>query len=108
MSVMESRGGIPHVLRATIDNTGGRFHRFPFTSKFLIVRSSTNPCKLFFSEAEFDKDGASEASDHVLVPVPAANTPHGEWAGPVEAQGVWLRGSGGSATIELVAFQRRA
>jgi hypothetical protein len=108
MSIMEARGGIPHVFRESVDNTTGRFHRFPFPCKHLIIRVTGNPCKLFFDELEFTKDGDSAASNHVLVPIPAAGTPHGEWQGPVEANGVWLRGSGGASAVELVAFQRRA
>lgn len=101
MSVMESRGGIPHVFRETIDSTG-RGHQFPFVSKYLKIRAATNPCKIFFSEADFTAD-----ANYVLVPVAADITPHGEWDGPVEASKVWLKGSGGNSAIELVAFQRR-
>ena len=101
MTVLESRGGVPNVFRASIDTTG-RAHRFPFMSKYLQIRVATNPCKMYFTEADFNND-----VNYVTVPVPAAETPHGEWAGPVEAQGVWLKGSGGTSAVELVAYQRR-
>lgn len=102
MSVMETRGGAPHVFRETIDNTTGRMHQFPFVSKYLKVRVSSNPCKLYFTEADFTAD-----ANYVLVPVAGTSTPYGEWDGPVEASKIWLKGSGGSSAIELVAFQRR-
>lgn len=102
MSVMTARGGVPHVFRATIDSTSGRLHSLPFTCNYLIIRVATNPCKLYFSQADFDAD-----ENYVLVPIAAAATPNGEWAGPVEVGDVWLRGSGGNSAVELVAFQRR-
>lgn len=101
MSVVEGRGGYPHVFRATIDTTG-RGHRFPFTSKYLKIRVATNPCKMYFTEADFTAD-----ANYVVVPVAAAATPHGEWEGPLEASQVWLKGDGGNSAVELVAFQRR-
>jgi len=101
MSVLESRGGAPHVFRETI-YTAGRVHAFPFVSKYLKVRATTNPCKLYFTEADF-----TSGTNYVLVPVAGTSTPNGEWEGPVEATRVWVQGSGGNSAIELVAFQRR-
>lgn len=103
MSILEARGGIPRVLRATIDNTTGRKWRLPTNIKYLIVRVSSNPCKLYFTEEDWLAD-----SNYVLIPVAAATTPYGEWQGPVEAENLWFKGSGGSSNIEAVGFQRRA
>jgi len=100
MSVMTVRGGVPSVFRDTISVTG-RDHSFPM-AMFLIIRVITNPCKLYFKQADFDAD-----QNYVLVPVAAATTPNGEWAGPVEVDKVWLKGSGGNSAVELVTFQRR-
>jgi len=102
MSVLEGRGGIPHVFRDTVDNTTGRFHRFPFTCKYMQIRVATFPCKVYFSEEDFVAD-----ANYVTVPVASTSTPYGEWQGPVEASGIWLKGSGGSSAVELVAYQRR-
>jgi hypothetical protein len=102
MSVLEGRGGIPHVFRETVDHTTGRYHRFPFTSKYVQIRVLTNPCKVYFSEDDFVAD-----VNYILIPVPATTAPYGEWQGPVEAGGIWLRGSVGSSAVELVAYQRR-
>lgn len=102
MSVLTSRGGVPHVFRATVDNTTGRKHSLPAYCNFLKIRVATNPCKLYFTEADFTAD-----TNYVLVPVPAVTTPYGEWDGPVEGGDVWLKGSGGSTDVELVTFQRR-
>jgi hypothetical protein len=101
MSLMQGRGGIPHIFRESVA-TSGWHHSFPFTCNFVIIRATSNPCKVYFSQADFDAD-----KNYILVPVPSASTPHGEWSGPVEANGCWLKGSGGSSTVELVAFQRR-
>lgn len=101
MSLFEGRGGIPHIWRETITTTG-RKHDFPWTSKYLQIRVSGFPCKVYFSEADFTAD-----QNYVSIPVPAADAPYGEWQGPVEALGLWLKGSGGSSAIELVAYQRR-
>lgn len=101
MSVLEGRGGVPHVFTATIDTTG-RIHQFPFMCKYLQIRVITNPCKLYFTEDDFNDD-----ANYVTVPVPAADAPYGEWQGPVEASKVWLKGSGGNSVVELVAYQRR-
>jgi hypothetical protein len=85
-----------------VDNTTGQLHALPFTCLYLIIRVTGNPCKLYFTEADYNAD-----ANYVLVPVAAATTPHGEWRGPVEAEKVWLKGSGGASAVELVAFQRR-
>lgn len=101
MSLFEGRGGVPHIWRETI-NTTGRPHKFPFTCKYLQIRVATSPCKVYFTQADFDAD-----QNYVNVPVPAAETPYGEWQGPVEAHGLWLKGNGGNSAVELVAYQRR-
>jgi len=101
MSVLEGRGGYPHVFRGTI-TTAGRAHQFPFVTKFLKVRAATNACQLYFTEADF-----TNGENYVVVPVAAAETPYGEWEGPVEVSKVWLKGLVGSSEVELVAFQRR-
>ena len=111
MSVLTARGGVPHVVRDTIDTTGRRV-QLPFYTLFLIARNkdTTNACKLYFTQDDFDND-----ENYVELPIAAAATPHGEWAGPVETGGddmggrndVFLRASAGTAAVELVAFQRR-
>ena len=102
MSVLEIRGGIPKVFREAITHTAGYHHTFPFTTKYIQIRVLTNACKMYFSQADFDGD-----VDYVLVPIPAAETPYGEWRGIVEAKEIWLKGVTGSSTVELVAYQRR-
>ena len=101
MSVLTTRGGVPHVLRDTFTTTG-REVRFPFACLFLKVRAATAPAKLFFSEADF-----TAGINYVVVPITAAATPYGMWEGPAEATKVWIKGDGGSSAVELVAFQRR-
>lgn len=101
MSVLETRGGVPHVWRASVTTTGQK-HILPSVCKALVIRAATNPCRLFFTQADFDAN-----ENYVVVPIAAAATPHGEWTGPVEANAVWLKGDGGTSSVELVTFQRR-
>ena len=102
MSVLEIRGGVPKVFREDITHTTGYYHHIPFMTKYLQIRVLVNPCKVYFSQADFDND-----QDYVLIPVPSAATPNGEWQGIVEAKEVWLKGVTGTSTVELVAYQRR-
>jgi len=92
MSVLETRGGVPHVLRATI-SAAGRDHQFPFTSKYLMFKTGLKAVKMYFTQANFDAD-----ANYIL---------ENEWEGPVEASRVWMKGDGGDADIVLIAFQRR-
>ena len=101
MPVQTVRGGVPRVQRLTIDTTG-REVPLPFYSLHVKIRVLTNPCQLYFTPESF-----GGGADYVLIPIPAAETPYGEWEGPVEAQSLWLKGVGGNSTVELVAFQRR-
>jgi len=102
MSLAQTRGGIPRVFRDTITITG-RKHRAPFYTQFVKARNEgAFPIRLYFTEADFDAD-----SGYVTVPVSAAATPYGQWEGPVENDNFWMRGVGGSASIELTLFQRR-
>jgi hypothetical protein len=106
-----SAGGVPYVLRAAITTgvapLGGRKANLPFYINYLKIRVAANPCKLYFTQADYEAD-----ANYVLIPIPSASAPYGEWAGPVETAAgdrsdVWMRGSGGTTNIELVAFQRR-
>jgi hypothetical protein len=106
-----SGGGIPFVLRAAVTTgvapAGGRKVGLPFFIQFLKIRVEANPCKLYFTEKDYLAD-----TNYVLIQDSAAAYPHGEWEGPVETTAgdhadLWLRGSGGTANVELVAFQRR-
>ena len=104
MSVLQTRGGIPHVFRVSVDQASGRKHRLPAFSNFLIIRVLSAPCRLYFTQETFDS-----GTDFVLVPLPSASTPHGEWVGPVEASDIFLRSDSGATAsdVELVTFQRR-
>lgn len=103
MSVLQARGGIPRVFRATI-GTSGQKHSFPFQTFYIVARNvgSSNALRIFFTEDDFDND-----ANYVTLPVPATENPNGEWQGPVEAKEIWVKGVGGDGDLELVAFQRR-
>lgn len=107
MSVVQTRGGVPYVLRASIDGTG-RPVRLPFHISYVKVRNKGAAIvKLYFTQADFSAD-----ANYVEIPLAAAATPHGEWDGPVETtagdhDSLWLKSSAGATNIELVAFQRR-
>ena len=101
MSIGEGRGGIPHVRNITFDATG-REHSFNGVSKWIRLRVSTFPCKVYFTLADFTAD-----ENYISIPVAAAATPYGEWWGPVEASSIWIKGVGGSSVVELVVVKRR-
>ena len=104
MSVMTSRGGIPHVVRETFD-ASGRKVRLPFFIHYLVVRNlGGTAAKLYFTEADFTAD-----KNYVTIQIPSPTYPYGEWTGPVETAmsdhtDLWVKGA---TTLELVAFQRR-
>jgi len=107
MSVVQVRGGVPHVVRDSID-TVGRKVKPPFYINHLKVRNLGGaPVRLYFTEADYTAD-----ANYVVIPIAAAITPYGEWEGPVETTAgdrecLWLKSPSGTNAIELVAFQRR-
>jgi len=107
MSLMTMRGGIPRVWRGAIDSTG-RKRQFSFYCNYLQVRlpgsPSNEPCKMYFTEDDFDND-----ENYVTIQLSSSDTPYGEFQGPVEISEAWFRcaTSGGTSNIELVIYQRR-
>lgn len=107
MSVVQTRGGIPYVLRDTIDDTGRKV-RLPFHISYLKIRNKgAGIVRLYFTLVDYTAD-----ANYVEIPIVAATTPYGEWEGPVETasgdhESIWLKSASGSVAIELVAFQRR-
>lgn len=95
MSVMEGRGGVPHVWRETVIPPApvGRMHRFPFISKWVTIHAAVATVRIFFTEADFLAGvGYVEGFD---------------FEGPVETSQIWLASTGANSTVELVAYQRR-
>ena len=107
MSVVQTRGGIPYVLREVIATTGRKV-RLPFHISHLKIRNKgANIVRLYFTEPDFTGD-----LNYVEVPVASATYPYGEWEGPVETaigdhDSLWLKAITAGVAIELVAFQRR-
>jgi len=107
MSVLQTRGGFPHVFNATV-GTAGRVHRPKKQTIALQVMAATNPVRVFFTEDDFDND-----KNYIEVPV-AALQDIAMWEGPVElgedAQGpvIWFKGVGGNSVVTAVFYQRRA
>ncbi len=104
MSLMQGRGGIPHVFRLDVP-TVGRKHMLPFICNYLMLRveyGTQNHCRMYFTQADFDND-----ENFVLVVPPTGNQTSGEWHGPVEANAVWFKALVDVSSIEFVAFQRR-
>ena len=103
MSLMQGRGGVPHVFRDTI-SAAGRAHQFPFVCNFLQVRAESGEAvRVFFTEADY-----LAGTDYVVAPLPTSTYPYGEWSGPVEVSGVWLKSASATpAAMSLVAYQRR-
>lgn len=102
MTLVQTRGGIPRVVRATIDTTGRKV-KLPFFTGYVVARNKgANVIRMYFLEQDFDDD-----ANYVELPVAAATAPHGEWVGPAEADDLWFRGVVGSSDLELTVFQRR-
>lgn len=112
--------GVPKVLRRTGIATTGTEVEVNMQTCWLCVRNTgvTNAAKMYFTKADFDAD-----VNYVTIPVAAAATPNGEWAGPVEltrsipavqpatlqaaAYALWFKAVAGTADVEIVAIHRR-
>ncbi len=102
MTLLQTRGGIPDVFRDTIDATG-RKHQVPFFFNFIVARNKgVATVRLYFAQDDFDAD-----ANFVELIGPAAASPFGEWLGPVEGDNYFLRTESGTASVEIVVFQRR-
>ena len=105
---MTVRGGIPYVFRDAAIATTGRKIRLPFLIHSLIVRNKgSNAAKVYFTEADFTAD-----QNYVEIPVASPTYPYGEWSGNVETSSgdhsdLWVKASAGTASLEVVGFQRR-
>jgi len=97
MSVLTGRGGVPRVLNETVTTTG-REYTFPFTCLWLMLRTASAPIRMYFREVDFDA-----SVNYVEIAVGATY-----WEGPAEVSSIWLQSVGvGSATVEMIGFQRR-
>ena len=99
-------------MRGTFDTTGRKVV-FKFSINYLVIRNrdAAQAARLYFTQKDFTDD-----ANFVELPIPSAIDPYGEWRGPVETvvpeteegrDGVFIRGVGGDADVELVGFQRR-
>lgn len=106
MSIMESRGGWPHVYRIDgLSNSEPTNHRFGSVAKYLKIRAADNDVMVFFTEED-----ATAGENYVLVPVPSETSFIDGWEGPAECREVWLQSAGtesATSDVELVAFLRR-
>lgn len=103
MSVLQTRGGVPHLIKAEVTTTG-RYYRFPFVSSFVLMRVTGEDLRIFLSQADFDEVAGT---NYFTVKKEGANAPWGEFSGPIEAQGLWLKAAANSASVQILAFQRR-
>jgi hypothetical protein len=106
MSVLQVRGGFPHVFNATIDTTG-RAVRPKKETSWMQVQTTGNPVKIYFTERDF-----IAGTNFVTVPVPALQDIT-MWEGPVELGNddegpvCWMQGDGGNAVVQAIFYQRR-
>lgn len=103
MSVLQTRGGVPYLIKAAVTTTG-RYYRFPFETSYVIVRVTGEDLRIFFSQADFDEVAGT---NYFTVEKVGANHPYGEFRAPIEAKGLWLKAAANSSTIEMLVFQRR-
>ena len=106
MSLAIVRGGVPHIFRSTVSNTAATHIDFRRLAKgacnYMKIRNTgANVLRVYFSV------NGETLGEYIEIPVKAADAPYGEWEGPVEAVGVYLKANGGSTTSELVVFERR-
>lgn len=95
MSLMEGRGGVPHVFSASIPTTG-RQHVFPSCSKWIWISATTNNCIMYFTQDDFTNSTNG-------VTVDADST----WEGPLEICEIWLKGVTAASDVVLVVARRR-
>lgn len=67
------------------------------------MRVSSYPCKVYFTQEDFDAD-----TNYLTVGIPSVFSPYGEWESFYNSNYIWLRGDDGSSTIELVCSSSTA
>ena len=97
MTIVESRGGVPYILRETFDLTGRKI-RLGVIPKWFCIRVKEFPCKIYFSEDDYNND-----VNYVGVNPPSEETPNGEYIGSHDGKDLWIKGFNGSSEVELVA-----
>lgn len=95
---VQTRGGIPRVKQGLSITTSGRKVPFEALSTHVIVRTATNPVRLFFSKADYEAD-----VNYWEVAVGEAN----KFDAPLEAREIYMKGNGGTATVDLIVFHRK-
>jgi hypothetical protein len=96
MSLVQTRGGWPHVFRAEIPTTG-RLHDPKKWTSYLQVYAATNDVHLYFSQEDFDND-----ENYIVVEADES------WEGPAEVRGVWFKAQTAAANVVAIFYQRRA
>jgi hypothetical protein len=97
MTIVESKGGVPYILRETFDLVGRKI-RLGVTPKWFCVRAKEFPCKIYFSEDDYNDD-----VNYVGVNPPSEESPNGEYIGSYDYKDLWIKGFNGSSEVELVA-----
>jgi len=97
MTIVESKGGVPYILRETFDLVGRKI-RLGVTPKWFCVRVKEFPCKIYFSEDNYNDD-----VNYVGVNPPSEEAPNGEYIGSHDGKDLWIKGFNGSSEVELVA-----
>jgi hypothetical protein len=94
MSLLFTRSGRPHIFNDVIDTTG-RVHDIRGYTKWIHITATTNPCLIYFTEDDY-----TAGVNYLTV------TTSAPFEAPLEIQKIWLKGSGGSSTVELIAAVR--
>ena len=97
MTIVESRGGVPYILRETFDLIGRKI-RLGVIPKWFCIRVKEFPCKIYFSEDDYNDD-----VNYIGVNPPSEETPNGEYIGSHDDKDLWIKGFNGSSEVELVA-----
>lgn len=96
MTVGETTGGLPYVLRETFTTTGRKVN-LKINPQWICIRVSSAPCKVYFTQDDFDND-----ENYVGINISSDLSPYGEWKSKITANYIWIRGFNGSSDVELV------
>lgn len=99
MGSMQVRGGIPDVWNGTVTSGAVVKHKFPFNTSFVQV-GTDHDVKVYFTEAD-------ATADQKYVIVTAATANNDVLALPLDLQAIFFKAVSTTATVTVVALQKR-
>lgn len=84
------------MLRETFTSTGRKVNLY-INPKWICIRVSGRPCKVYFSQEDFDND-----ENYIGINDISTLSPYGEWKSRIDSGFIWIRGFNGLSDVELV------